>query len=95
QQDYIRKNRNSIQDKDRVDVNAQKVARNSKIIVRANLTPHGLRYAYSAELYKKLRKKMSKEKAMKIVSVLLGHGRTEISKFYLFLALIEEQINHI
>lgn len=83
-QNYIGKNREGIQDTDRKDISQYASNREKRIVEKAELSFHGLRYRYAQRQMDKLLKQgYTYRQSLDKVSVLLGHHRYKISRVYL------------
>ena len=83
-QNYIANNRDNIQDNDRKNISEYASSKEKRIIEKTELSFHGLRYRYAQrQMDKFLRLGYSYGKALGLVSKLIGHNRSQISRIYL------------
>lgn len=83
-QNYIGKNRKDVQDTDRKDISQYASNREKRIVEKAELSFHGLRYRYAQrQMDKFLKQGYTYRESLGKVSVLLGHHRYKISRVYL------------
>lgn len=83
-QNYIANNRDNIQDNDRKNISEYASSKEKRIVEKTELSFHGLRYRYAQrQMDKFLKLGYSYGKALGLVSKLIGHNRSQISRIYL------------